>query len=164
MTGDAGASRHRGGLLILVALALAAVGCQPPPAELVLLDVAVSRNRALAVGWVDGAVTAGAQRLRSVQAEGRGRDAHLLVERFGPVRVSIALVVRGAELHLVPRRWAIFGLPLPRRWLPGGTSFEAAPGGTFRFDVEYRSPLTGPIARYRGWLKPETEAVLQVAE
>lgn len=92
--------------------------------------------------------------MRSTQEEGRGRDAHLVVERFGPVAVSLALVRDGARLRLVPRRWAILGVPLPGGLLPRGETWEAEEAGRFRFHVEIALPLLGPIVAYDGWLEP----------
>src|SRR5262249_31581043 len=37
---------------------------------------------------------------------GRGRDERLLVERFGPCAFGIALVIDGAALRYVVRRWS----------------------------------------------------------
>lgn len=94
----------------------------------------------------------GGQKFHSTQAEGQGRNAHLLTERFGPITVSLALVFKNAELDLIPRRWAFLGLPLPTALLPQGRSFESAPDGTFAFDVQFKTPLTGLIAAYKGTL------------
>lgn len=45
-------------------------------------------------------------------------------------------------------------MPLPM-WLgPRSTSYETVEDGRFRFHVEISHPLTGMIARYRGWLEP----------
>jgi hypothetical protein len=92
----------------------------------------------------------------SIQEEGTGRSGHLLVERFGPLRFAMALVVDGRTLRLVLRRWTIFGIPLPLWLAPRNNAFEAEEDGRFRFHVEIGHPLTGLIVRYRGWLKPET--------
>jgi len=92
----------------------------------------------------------------SEQRQGCGRCEQLLVERFGPFVIALALVVRQAQLHLVVRRWSLFGLPLPGCLAPGGTVYESAEGGRFHFHVEIRAPLAGLLVRYRGWLVPET--------
>jgi Domain of unknown function (DUF4166) len=92
---------------------------------------------------------------RSSQAQGRGRWEGLIVERFGPVAAGLAVVVEGAKLRLIVRRWSIFGIPLPAMLAPGGETYEAAPHGRFHFHVEIKHPLTGLIARYRSWLTPE---------
>ena len=44
-------------------------------------------------------------------------------------------------------------LPI-RSLVPVGDSFEFAENGRFHFHVEIGHRLTGPIVRYRGWLKP----------
>ncbi len=90
----------------------------------------------------------------SIQEEGTGRSAHLLVERFGPLRFAMALLVEGRTLRLVLRRWTIFGIPLPLWLAPRNDAFEAEDDGRFRFHVEIGHPLTGRIVRYRGWLEP----------
>ncbi|WP_342238078.1 DUF4166 domain-containing protein [Inquilinus sp. OTU3971] len=91
----------------------------------------------------------------STQRAGRGRSEGLLEERFGPVRVGLALVLEGDRLRLVVRRWSLLGLPMPPALAPGGEAWETAADGRFRFHVEIRHPWTGLIVRYRGWLAPE---------
>ena len=66
----------------------------------------------------------------------------------------MALVVEAGRLHLVPRRWTLFGIPMPRRLMPGGPSFEEEVGGVFRFNVEIRVPVFGLLVAYRGRLQP----------
>jgi hypothetical protein len=90
----------------------------------------------------------------SVQSSGTGKDAHLIVEKFGAISVSLALIVEGDRLLLVPRRWSIWGVPLPRMLLPAGTSFETERNGKFCFDVEISAPLAGLIVAYKGELEP----------
>lgn len=99
----------------------------------------------------------GGKAFRSHQSCGTGKDRYLLVERFGVVSISLALVVEGSRLLLVPRRWSVLGLPLPGTLLPGGRTFETEEAGRFRFDVEIAAPLIGPIVSYRGTLQPATE-------
>jgi len=43
---------------------------------------------------------------------------------------------------------------LPLALAPRSTAYEFAEDGRFRFHVEVSHPLTGLIARYRGWLVP----------
>lgn len=95
------------------------------------------------------------RRFSSLQTEGRGRNEALLVERFGAVSVALAVVVEGGRLQLVPRRWSLLGIPLPRPLLPGENSFESEVDGRFVFDVEIGAPLVGHIVHYRGTLEPE---------
>ena len=91
----------------------------------------------------------------SIQEEGTGRSAHLLVERFGPLSFAMAVLVEGGKLRLVLRRWSIFGIPMPLWLAPNSSAFETEVAGRFRFHVEIGHPLTGLIVRYRGWLEPE---------
>ncbi len=89
----------------------------------------------------------------SLQTLGSGKNAYLLVERFGMVSVSLALVVDGNRLFLVPRRWSCFGIPLPKILLPDGESFDSEEDGQFEFDVEISVPVIGLIVAYHGTLK-----------
>lgn len=99
----------------------------------------------------------GGKRFSSLQSAGKGRNAYMLVERFGLVSVAMALVVDHKRLFLVPRRWSILEIPLPGRLLPTGTSFESELDGHFHFDVDVSLPLVGLIAAYRGKLTTVTE-------
>jgi hypothetical protein len=94
----------------------------------------------------------GGRRFASLQSRGTGRNDYLLVERFGPLCFAMALVVEDGRLHLVPRRWSAFGIPMPRWLMPDGASFETEVDGAFRFDVEIAAPLVGLIVAYRGSL------------
>ncbi len=96
----------------------------------------------------------GGQTFESFQSLGVGRNAHLLMERFGVVTVALAVVVKGERLYLEPRRWSVMGIPLPTALLPSGDSFETEADGRFRFDVVIGAPVVGLIAAYRGWLEP----------
>ena len=90
----------------------------------------------------------------STQTLGQGRNSHLIVERFGAVKVALAIVVKDEKLFLIPRRWAVFGIPLPGFLLPSGNSFEAEVDGAFCFDVEIAAPIVGLIVAYQGTLHP----------
>ena len=90
----------------------------------------------------------------STQEPGRGRNQHLITERFGPFAFGLALVTQGPKLRVIPRRWTLFGLPLPRALMPRGDSYEAEQNGKFRFHVEIALPLIGPVVTYDGWLDP----------
>ena len=89
----------------------------------------------------------------SLQSPGTGRDEHLLVERFGPARFALALVIEDDRLVLIPRRWSLFAIPMPKVLLPKGASFETEREGKFCFDVEIAMPLVGRIVAYRGTLQ-----------
>ncbi len=88
----------------------------------------------------------------SIQSCGRGKDQHLLVERFGVISVSLALVADKNRLFLIPRSWSLFGLPMPKMLLPGGNSFETEENWQFSFNVEIRAPVAGLIVSYKGQL------------
>jgi hypothetical protein len=90
----------------------------------------------------------------STQEPGRGRNQHLITERFGPFAFGLAMVTDGANLRVIPRRWTLFGLPLPRTLMPRGDSYEAEAAGKFHFHVEIALPLMGPVVTYDGWLDP----------
>jgi Domain of unknown function (DUF4166) len=90
----------------------------------------------------------------TTQQEGSGRFARLLCERFGPFRFGLALVVEDSRMHLIVRRWSVFGIVLPRAWAPISTAYEFVEDGRFNFHVEIGHPLTGLIVRYHGWLVP----------
>ena len=90
----------------------------------------------------------------STQAPGSGRNTHLITERFGPFAFGLALVIEGARLRIIPRRWTLFGLPLPLALMPRGDSHEQEIHGQFRFHVEIALPLIGPVVTYDGWLEP----------
>ena len=92
--------------------------------------------------------------MRSTQEEGKGWDAGLVVERFGPLAFGLAVVRDGGRLLILPRQWAIWGMPLPRALMPQGDGFEEERDGRFHFHVEIALPLLGRIVDYRGWLEP----------
>ena len=70
----------------------------------------------------------------------------------------LALQWRDGRLNILPRRWTAFGLPLPRALMPGGDAWEEEVEGTFRFHVEIKLPLAGPVVCYEGWLEPQNGA------
>lgn len=90
---------------------------------------------------------------KSIQTVGTGRDAHLIVERFGPFRVALALEIIGPKLYLRPRHWSFLGLRLPQFLLPADTSFESEENGQFHFNVTIGARLIGLIVSYRGNLQ-----------
>ncbi|MFS8145357.1 DUF4166 domain-containing protein [Rhizobium sp. BR 249] len=99
--------------------------------------------------------TFGNRSFQSWQAEGTGRDRHLLAEVFGPFRVLLALVPEGQKLRLVVRGWRFCGIPLPLFLAPGGDTYEEERDGRFHFHVEIGGRLTGLVVRYTGWLVVE---------
>jgi hypothetical protein len=76
------------------------------------------------------------------------------MEQFVPIKVALALVAKDEKLFLIPRRWSILGLPLPKALLPTGTSFEAQVEGIFRCEIEIAAPLIGVTDAYQGELTP----------
>lgn len=99
--------------------------------------------------------TFGNKRFRSLQTVGEGRNQHLLVERFGVATFGLAILVEAGRLMLVPRRWSLFGIPMPGFLLPHGQSFEAESDRRFQFDVTIALPWVGLIVAYRGTLLPD---------
>jgi hypothetical protein len=95
------------------------------------------------------------KRFSSAQRAGRGRSERLLAERFGPLTFDMALVVKDRQLHLIPRRWSVLGLPMPASLGPRGIAYESEENGRFHFHVEIALPVIGLIVRYRGWLVPD---------
>jgi hypothetical protein len=80
------------------------------------------------------------------------------MEGFGPLAFGLAIVEKSGELHLVPRRWNAFGLPMPDSLLPHVTAFEHGSDDRFNFDVTIALPLIGRVTSYRGWLVRHSQA------
>jgi hypothetical protein len=142
-----GTARVERGASWLARLAAAAFRF-PPAAE----DVPVTVRFTERAGVETWTRTFGRHRFSSVQFAGRGRAARLLCERFGPATFAMALVCEGGRLTLVPRRWSVFGVPLPLRLGPRSNAFEFSEHERFHFHVEISHPLCGLIVRYRGSL------------
>jgi len=79
--------------------------------------------------------------------------AALMCERFGPIRLGMALVTDGDVLRYVPRRWTFLGMPMPKVLMPNGEIFETVVDGKFVFHVEITLPFIGNVVTYDGWLK-----------
>ncbi len=92
------------------------------------------------------------RRMVSRQEAGFGRNAHLIVERFGPFAFGLAPVLRDGRLYLYGRTWSLLGVPLPSALVPNGIASEREENGRFHFDVDIAAPLIGSIVHYRGWL------------
>ena len=93
------------------------------------------------------------RKFSSFQSEGRGYADKLLVEKFGPATFWLALVLKQGQLHLITRRWSVFGIPLPLALSPNASTFEYAEDGYFCFHVKVKHWLTGLIIRYQGRLE-----------
>lgn len=146
-TGRADVTRGKGPLAPLVAtlFRFPKVG-QDQPVEVTFTTDAQGRET-----W---ARRFGARLMRSTQEAGTDRDEALIVERFGPFRFGLALDWDGTRLQIIPRRWGIGRLPLPRFLMPHGPAWEEVKDDRFRFHVEIILPLIGPVVRYEGWLRP----------
>ncbi|HQU37275.1 MAG TPA: DUF4166 domain-containing protein, partial [Anaerolineales bacterium] len=72
--------------------------------------------------------------------------------KFGPATFWLALVVKDAQLHLVTRRWSVFGILMPLALSPNASTYEYEEDGKFCFYVEVSHWLTGLIVRYEGAL------------
>jgi hypothetical protein len=92
---------------------------------------------------------------RSTQEPGRGPWQGLIVERSGPFSFGLAVIARDGWLHLIPRRWTLFGTPLPRWAMSSSHAREHGTDQRFNFDVEIGLPLFGKIVHYRGWLEED---------
>ena len=132
-TGAADVSRGRGAAARFAGW----VAGFPPEGRGVPLTVEVRRDRG-GETWVRDYA---GHRMSSRQGEGFGRWSGLLVERFGPVRVGLALVAGNGGLSLGVRRWSVLGIPLPIVLAPGGDVRETEMDGRFAFHVEVASPL-----------------------
>lgn len=82
-----------------------------------------------------------------------------IVERFGPFDFTIPLRWDGERLHYDVAGGYFLGFRLPAAILPRSDAFECVENGLFRFDVKVSLPLIGLLAHYRGWLKPDPEAM-----
>lgn len=142
-----GCSQVRRGKGRIANLVAALIGF-PPAGD----DVAVTVTLAPENGAERWTRDFGSRKFSSLQSRGTGNDQSLLVERFGAISVAIALVVEAEKLRLVPQRWSLFGVPLPRALLPKGSSYETQRCGKFCFDVEISAPLVGLIVAYTGQL------------
>jgi hypothetical protein len=91
----------------------------------------------------------------STQALAKGRSEGLIRERFGPIAVDMALLVRGPSMTYVIRRWSLLGIPMPL-WLgPKTSATESVDAeGRFRFDIKLWHPFIGSLVHYSGWLVP----------
>lgn len=78
----------------------------------------------------------------------------LLVERLWPLafRFRLQPATAGIAWMLVDVR--CFGLVLPSVVAPNIMAEEYDDSGVYRFIVDVRLPVIGPLVRYTGWLKP----------
>jgi hypothetical protein len=98
--------------------------------------------------------TFGSASFTSTHSLGRGRWDGLVVERFGPVAVAMAVLEETGRLRLVVRGWSKFGIQMPLRLAPRVEALEHDDGGRFNFDVSISLPIIGLVVHYRGWVAP----------
>lgn len=96
----------------------------------------------------------GGRKMRSTQEAGKGKRAHLVIERFGPVAVYLAVIIKEGRLRLQTKGWSVFGIPLPRFLAPGGDVYEHDANDRFNFHVDICAPVLGRLVKYEGWLEP----------
>lgn len=93
------------------------------------------------------------RRMVSTQKAGRGKQSRLVIERFGPIAVYLAILVQDGKQVLKTTGWSIFGIPLPKFLMPGGNVFEHDAEGRFNFHVDMVAPIFGRLVKYEGWLE-----------
>ena len=93
------------------------------------------------------------KRMVSTQEAGSGKQSRLVIERFGPIAIYIAILVEDGKQILKTTGWSIFGIPLPKALTPGGKVFEHAKDGRFNFHVDLVAPIFGRLVKYEGWLE-----------
>ena len=144
-----GEAHVTGGSSLLAGIVRQVFGFPAPQSHCpVEVDIDVSETGELWQRRFDG------KPMKSFQELGRGHNAGLIIERFGPVAVAMAVVEDGGRLELRLRGWRFFGVPLPKSLLPYGKVYEHGAGGRFNFHVEVKLPIIGHIVTYEGWLKP----------
>lgn len=134
----------------LLARAIARLFRFPDSAENVPIRVSMQASRGVET-WhrdFDG------HRFCSTLRAGFGRLDGLVVERFGPVAIAMALQVDGRKLRYTPCHWSLLGVPLPKSLLPRGEMYECVDDGRFRFHVDVRMPVAGRLVTYKGTLQP----------
>ena len=97
------------------------------------------------------------KRMVSTQEAGRGKQSRLVIERFGPIAIYLAILVQDGKQVLKTTGWSIFGIPLPRVLTPGGEVFEHDADGRFNFHVDLVAPIFGRLVKYEGWLEPQPD-------
>ena len=96
------------------------------------------------------------RRMVSRQESGCGKQSRLVIERFGPIAIHIAILVEDGKQILKTTGWSLFGIPLPKFLTPGGDVFEHAQDGRFNFHVDLVAPIFGRLVKYEGWLEETT--------
>jgi hypothetical protein len=97
----------------------------------------------------------GEREFHSVLSAGAGSEEGLLIERFGPFHIALALVWEAPRLKFIVRHWRLGPLPLPLWLAPISETHESGEHGRFNFDVGISHPIAGLLVRYHGWLAPQ---------
>lgn len=77
----------------------------------------------------------------------------ILHESFAWIGIDFKLDVDSTGLRMIPTRWAVFGIALPKIFWPTIIGQETEVDGRFQFLVEAIMPLAGLVVRYRGFLE-----------
>ena len=95
------------------------------------------------------------QKFQSHHSLGTGKWARHVTERFGPIRIRMAILEEDGNLRIHTAGWSFLGLPLPKFLKPGGDVYETQDAkGRFIFHVDLQAPLFGRLCKYHGWLEP----------
>lgn len=95
------------------------------------------------------------KRFQSHHSLGQDKWARHITERFGPIRIHMAILEESGNLRIQTRAWSIFGIALPRCLKPGGDVYETQDAqGRFVFHVDLKAPIFGRLCKYHGWLEP----------
>lgn len=82
------------------------------------------------------------------------RNGVWLQESFGLVGIRFVLDTGPSGLEMIPVRWAMLGVPLPKWLWPQVVAREHEADGRFHYFVEAAMPFAGFVVRYKGWLAP----------
>lgn len=100
----------------------------------------------------------GGQKFQSHHSLGQGKWARHITERFGPIRIKMAILEEAGNLRIQTQGWSFFGIPLPAFLKPSGDVYETQDAqGRFVFHVDLKAPLFGRLCKYHGWLEPENK-------
>lgn len=120
----------------------------PPEAEDVPITVSIRREGTTEV-WVRSIA---GRRFQSTMREERSGS---LSETIGPVRFTFDLRMDEAGFSLHVEGCRVFGIPLPRIFLPVVEAKETAAGNEVIFDIAASMPFVGLVVAYRGRLDIE---------
>ena len=98
--------------------------------------------------------------MRAGGRAGRGR----IVERFGPVALTLELTVEGGELVYRTLSARMFGIPLPRSLAPSVEAVVTEVGGKLAIESATRAGSIGRLLRYRLTLDPEPMSAAERTE